>query len=206
MIVPKRWIRLSEIHQRISTSLLENEDKKTPTQNLEVKANELCWNFCESSKKVFLHRSGDKVDEMTKNYVEPPKAGTHLRANELVDLAVGVPGSGTKKYVAIGGGPKIYNISGPYIGSPILFERKEFEKFFLKIFGDATGSSGLSLIGVKNALLQKHKAGTYKNKEEEWDHYNGLVPKSIFNKAFKAAKQEDPSFGKVGKPPAKNKK
>ena len=205
MIIPKQWIKLSEIHQRLSRYVLENDKDGGGASDLEALANELCWKFCQNSKKVFLHEAGDKAIEYPKTYVEPPEAGVHFRANELVDLSVGVPGSGTTKFIAIGKGEKIFHVAGPYVGSPILFHRKEFEKFFKSLNGDITGSADHSESSIKKTLLEKHNAGTYKSKEVEWENYNGLVPRRRFNAAFKAAKQEDASFGKVGKPPAKTK-
>ncbi|MEQ8899539.1 MAG: hypothetical protein RID23_20870 [Roseovarius sp.] len=204
MIVPKLWITLPEVRQRLLQHALDTQsDNKSPS-DIDAIANEWCWDFCEYAKGVFFQKNGDKAIEYPKGLVAPPHAGKHLQKNEIIDLCVGIPGSGSEKFVAVGSGPKIYRLSGPHIGAPILFKRQEFEKFLLK--QKCPGSaSDLSEAGIKKALLEMHNGGTYTNKEAAWEYFKRLTTKRKFDTAFKVAKQEDPTFGKVGKPPSKKK-
>lgn len=207
MIVPKLWIMLSEVHQRLLQHVHEKKpDSKSPL-DADAVANEHCWNFCERSKGVFLHSGGEKAIEYPKeSYVAPPEGGKHLPANEILDLRVGVPGSGTTKYVFFGKGPSILGKTGPYIGSPVVFKRKEFEKYLLTMNKETNSSDVGSEAWVKNTLLQKHKMGTYTNKEALWEELKPLTTSQTYRAGFKAAKKEDPTFGKVGAPSKKSEK
>lgn len=205
MIIPKRWTKLTEVRERLLQHPLESSEICKAGSDPEAAANRLCWDFCEQSERVFLHKHAEEAIEYPKeNLIEPPKGGKHLLKNEIVDLCVGVPGSGTVEFVAVGKGPKIYNISGPYIGSLVLFERKEFDRHYLKLTGPETASPLGSVAGIKEHLLKMHKSGKYTNKEEAWGEIKSEVTWRKFDQGFKAAKKEDSTFGKVGRPLSNN--
>jgi hypothetical protein len=116
-----------------------------------------------------------------------------------------LPYSEVATCVATVEGPKIYHVSGPYLGSPIIFRRAEFDGFLSKLASPMTKSPLFSEAGIKEYLLEMHKAGTYTNKAEVWEEMEPRPSWRAFNEAFKAAKKEDPTFGKLGRPPAKKK-
>ena len=218
MLISERWISLRQVFEELEEFISHKE----PSGDLFEQVSEtrkLTWDFCDRASGVRVYNTDGTTTKVPKSIVEPPscvvrRSGQAPKVldersvasqNDHVNLRDGRLGSGRKfeEIVTHSDGSQTHHEYGPYFGKPIVFARKEFVAFLLKVKHGDELVPHKSIAKIAAAIVQAYDDGKLTSRKWAEENIAPSATAGLFDTAWRTAAEERPEISRSGRRPCK---